>query len=132
MIDSDGIESRMLVADSSSSKCRASVLNRLDLFLVPDDRKPRQTKRMSKVNDRLVQLVSGVCSDLTSKGQVRQCADRSYPDSTVLKEFTKLPTISVWMDELDKLLEREFNNYVFNHQIKNAVLSILTNKIRFF
>ena len=74
---------------------------------------------MSKINDRLVQLVSGICSDLTSKGQIRQCADRSYPDSQVLKEFTKLPTISVWMNELDKLLESEFNNCYYDPKIKN-------------
>lgn len=119
MIDSDGIESRMLVADSSSAKCADSVLNRLSLFLVADDRKPRQTKRMSKVSDRLVQLIGGICSDLTSKGTIRQCADRSYPSVTVLKEFTKLPSISVWLDEVDILLERELPLTCLNRLIKN-------------
>ena len=33
MVKTDGIESRMLVADNTASKCRDSVLNRLDLFL---------------------------------------------------------------------------------------------------
>ena len=63
---------------------------------------------MSKVKNRLVQLVSGICSETTTKGALRQCADSSYPDSTVLKEFTKLPSVNIWLDEVRKLLDSKF------------------------
>merc|ERR1711935_125372 len=121
MIESDGIASRTLVADSSSAKCTDSVLNRLSLFLVADDQKLRQTKRMSKVSDRLVQLIGGICSDLTSKGTIRQCADRTYPSAIVLKEFTKLPSISVWLDEVEILLERRLNNCKSHKKLKRRL-----------
>ena len=41
MVKTDGIESRMLVADNTSTKCRDSVLNRLDLFLARGFISPR-------------------------------------------------------------------------------------------
>ena len=105
MEETDGIHSRMLVADDFSETCRASVLNRLSLFLVPDDDKPKQSRRMQKIHDRLIQLIRSICSDVTAKGSIRQCADSSYPGKDVLNEFKKLPTVYIWLDEVGKLLK---------------------------